>query len=413
LVITYNALKRESKLIGEPEVFAYQTALRAMAEMLHAFDKIYDFAQQLAIRPPRGFDSAASDKFLALLNKIADEHLTRTTNGRRRTRKDDNYNAMTEHQRRLRDALFCLNPMCLTAEQLTTYLPPDLAPMFRVSTRQGVSNVRSSYWAYSTVTPIDPNKTAKEGRRLMLPIDPDTGAKYYQTYECNKYGHGATPFYKYHAIAWGRKRYAEILADMGYVTCPVYGVSVSDYTSPIRWPDDATHHSNDDPLHPMNCFDLRYLELAEWDALGLLPWLGTGPISQRKTTIPTVINLPMFVPANDGQLTKDDFDNFKVSFLTVTAQDTHNVYDPSWHEANANGTTVNMFVRKLLHEKARYMPMLEDELHNAEYALANKNISITEFNIACRMKCEKYSVRNNNSAAHRAEAFKLLAAKCK
>lgn len=408
LVITYNALKRESKLIGEPEVFPYQTAMRAMAELLHSLDKIYDFAQQVAIRPPRGFDNAASDKFLALLSKITDEHLTRLTKSRRAPRKDKNYNSMSAHNRKLRDALYCLNPMCLTAEEMTSFLPPALAPVFRVSTKQGISNIRAQFAAASNITHLNPEKTTRIGARMMEPINPNTGAKYFQTYECHLYGHGNTGFYKYHAIAWGRYLFAKILSELGYATCPIYGVPVSNYTSPISWPEAETFFLPDDASHPSKLYNLNYLELAEWDLLGGLSFLGA--FEYARTGYP-VFGLPLYAVINSGSQTVADFDNFKVAFYSVNAHEKYNSIDPSWVQAKLNGTSKSMLAEKLLYEKAKFMPSLNDELAEFENIRTKSETTQAKFATAKKELNDKYKVRNYRTLGERQAAFETLAGK--
>ena len=408
LLKTHATFKKESALLGEPEVFPYGSGMRAIAELIHAIDQIYNLEQQLTLRPPKAWDSQSCISFLALLNKVRDEHLARLTKSRRAPRKNNNYNSMSAHNRKLRDALYCLNPMCLTAEEMTSFLPPALAPVFRVSTKQGISNIRAQFAAASNITHLNPEKTTRIGARMMEPINPNTGAKYFQTYECHLYGHGNTGFYKYHAIAWGRYLFAKILSELGYATCPIYGVPISNYTSPISWPEAETFFLPDDASHPSKLYNLNYLELAEWDLLGGLSFLGAFEYPRAGYA---VFGLPLYAVINSGSQTVADFDNFKVAFYSVNAHEKYNSIDPSWVQAKLNGTSKSMLAEKLLYEKAKFMPSLNDELAEFENIRTKSETTQAKFATAKKELNDKYKVRNYRTLGERQAAFEMLAGK--
>lgn len=396
-VVFYNTLKRESELLEPPEIHPYISAMKATAELLYSLDKIYDFKRQAMLRKPVKFSEKQIDGLISKIDAILDERLTRETKGKRNVRKLSNYDNADEATKSLRLALFCLNPMYLDAADLTLYLKPDLAHAIRVGSKQTIANLRASVHKISVVTSLNPNKTKANGARRMEPIDPDTGAKYYQTYECFRYGHLGTPFYKFHAIAWARRRYAEILTNLGYSFCPIYGVPVSNYV--------------DNALVPGNeAYDLRYLEIAEYALDTSLKFIGLKTVrtfDNRHFIHGGTYSLPLYSAQFEGTPTQNDFTFFKVAYLTAAAHEEHNAIDPSWREPKKLGTSIVMLNKKLVEEKARFIPSLADKL------ASKKDMGKIEERHFYEDLNATYSVRNAASLSVRSEAYEALKQICK
>ena len=392
-VVFYHALKRESELLGPPEIFPYLSAMTATAELLYNLDKIYDFKRQAMLRSSTKFSEFSLGKLMGAIDLILDDRLKRETKGKRNVRKHSNYDNADLSTRTLRDALFCLNPMYLDAADLTEYMRPDVAQAMRVGSKQTVANMRAAKHALSIVSPLNPNKSRANGARRMEPIDPETGAKYYQTYDCFRYGHLSSGFYKFHSIAWARKRYAEIIAGLGYATCPIYGVPVANYTANAVVPG-------------CEMYDLRYLEIAEYAVEFSLNFIGLRENKKwehRHFIHGGTYSLPLYSAIYEGEApTQNDFTFFKVPYASASAHEEFNTIDPSWQEPKKLGTSIAMLTRKLVEEKARFIPELADRLERMQ----------TVSKIADRRFYEElndaYKVRNEAALKERLDAVNSL-----
>lgn len=196
-----------------------------------------------------------------------------------------------------------LNPMMLSVSDLEIAGSNTRIAEYRLG-RHNVARRRGDYNIYKVVVNMD-GKEKKAGRTgVAYPISALTKGQYFQTYECHAKGHDRDPLYKYHALVWGRALYYDTLLRRDFDLCPLYGVPTNDYVN--NGPFWMTEH---------NGLDIRYLQLAELDWMGMLAgmgaWRPNAGASQK-------ITLPTYEPDRYDH-TQEDYAKNKVTFTYVPA----------------------------------------------------------------------------------------------
>lgn len=251
------------------------------------------------------FDTYSMDRWV-MREEVTDPSLTAKLNKIKQALEfyADNWTS-TEQRKRRKDLTFrddniavqvsLLNPMLLTAEEMQRVGSRARVDSYGFKTKNLVYSRRNRATLARDVTPG--KLSGRSGSPMMEPIFQDTKAFYWATYACHFRKHGLNPLYMYHALAWGRALYHDVLKVHGYDKCPLYGVDRDDYMN-----NGATYLMTEDK----SSLDIRYLQLAEMDWRNILAGMGT--LRQEGTLRSQTIALPTYSVISPEDPKPEDFE---------------------------------------------------------------------------------------------------------
>lgn len=316
----------------------YARVINGVADLLIGLDNIYDLDRQLMLR----LDAAHEIK--DQIKKTIDQakHKLRRSEGReKRTR---GQYMIKDSIRYAREAYVCLSPMSLSPDDFHKYADKKAVAEYRLGSTGLISNIRSTKRKRKELFRTDGSLAeGKAGSTTSDPIDPETGLKYYEMIEA--YQHPSRdprtpawttdPFYKYHAMVWGRRRYAQIMREMHWRTCPFFLLPLEDFEGRGEY---------------------DYLELAEFDYLGVLD--GIGGLNFRPDLNPhkrkhSCLRLPFYSLYGDVSNAEARFASNTTTFVIDNAHDTDNPAFADWKQKNTSGTTRYKLGLQICKEKER------------------------------------------------------------
>lgn len=138
-------------------------------------------------------------------------------------------------------ALFAANPLLKSITHLREKYFPEIPEETAFSVRGRLrTKATNGAWLHTAKPSIDPatgrlRRAGREGRPVAEPMHPEKGFFYSELYPLDQAAmtraavthldHCASPFYLFHAWAWGRRIYADWLDEHGYDVCPYTGLT--------------------------------------------------------------------------------------------------------------------------------------------------------------------------------------------
>lgn len=340
-------LRQQHDSLDAPYNDAQAKFINAYADMLSVLDELYDLDRQLMFS---AMPDATKEK---IKSALADARL-KVRRGEGREKRTRGQYMLTDAVRLVRNAQVCLNPMALRPTEFFKHAKRDTIDEYRIASTGLIANIRSTVRKrLDLFLPDGELAAANTGTTASDPIDPETGLKFYQTLEAYNLpsrdprtpAWTTDPFYKYHAMVWGRRKYASLLRELNFNLCPFFLLPLEDFEG-----------RGANPNYAQEAGDYAYLELAELDYFDVLDGIGglnPNPSISIETVRNSCVRLPFYWLYGGHEDAAKRIEEKTAPFVIDAAHIASHLHFDEWRQPRLLGTSRARLGLQICKEKER------------------------------------------------------------